>query len=277
MLGTLINASASLMTSVIVTDITASRLLRRYFWVAVVIVAGLLSGCADSNPSLFATLTLKSDGSHYSGTVVRREPNSITLTSAGDTRTFLYTELADIQYGAPVKPAISGVSSDQQSATADKPGSEATRSGAGTANAVLPAGGIEFAEGTEFPIRSNGFLDSCCVPPNSVSLGVVDEDIKRNGAVVVPRGASVTMIMTDIGIVDGRITMTFELGSADFGGRHFVIAPTKGGLEPGIRATFSGATPGSPEAKLRGTAVHLENQSYMGFKAQSPVTFRLSQ
>ena len=57
-----------------------------------------LSGCNNSAPALYATLTLKSDGSHFYGTVVRRESTSITITgAAGDTHTFLYDELADIK------------------------------------------------------------------------------------------------------------------------------------------------------------------------------------
>ncbi len=52
--------------------------------------------------TLYATLTLRSDGSHFYGTVVRRETNSITIMgSGGDTHTFLYGELLDIKYGAP--------------------------------------------------------------------------------------------------------------------------------------------------------------------------------
>ncbi|HEY5381479.1 MAG TPA: hypothetical protein VIJ65_04440, partial [Acidobacteriaceae bacterium] len=146
-----------------------------------------------------------------------------------------------------------------------------------SASAAPASNLIRIPEGTELPVRTRGFLDSCCLAPNALSLGVLDADVKGpGGKVVLPAGANVTIQLVEEKNVDGRITMTFELGSLDFGGRHYVIASAKGGLEPGARVTFTGAKAGTPEAKLRGLNVHLDNQSYMGFKAETPIVVTLS-
>lgn len=235
-----------------------------------------LLGCRDSSPPQFATLTFKSDGSHFSGTVIRTDGNSITLTSSsGDTHTYLYGELTDIKYGLPANP------------TDSKPAPQAPASGAsgpspasvGSASVPVPASPlIEFPAGTEFPVRSNGFLDSCCVPITGLALGVMDAAVKSPaGKVLVPEGANVTIELLEERQADGRTSMVFELASADFDGRHYVITSAKGGLEPGIRAIFTGAKDGTPEAKAHGLNVHVEDHAYMPFKAESTVLMKLSQ
>ncbi len=245
--------------------------------IAAILLCVLSSGCADKTPPLQTTLTFR-DGSHFSGTVVRRETNSITVTgAAGDTHTFLYTELTDIQDGAPETPAATTTGTGQS----DTSTSAKTGSPGGAANgkvAVSGTGTLQFPAGAEFPVRTSGFLDSCCVPPNAVSLGVIDGDVKdSSGKVVIPAGANVTITLLEDRKTDGRLSMIFELGSADFNGHHYVISSTKGGTEPGIRVTFTGAKEGSPEATARGTNIHLEDQSFMGFKAETPVIFKISQ
>lgn len=226
----------------------------------------LLSGCTRGDTGLSAILTLK-DGTHFSGTVLRRESGSITVKNgAHETRTFLDSELADIKYltpenggGAPGAPGASGV----------EPAPSFTDSNA-VSNVVFPAG-------TEFSVVSNGYLDSCCVPIGAFSVGFIDQDVHAGGKVALPRGASVTIMYMDKTSGDGRITMKFELGSADFGGRHYIMSSVKGGLEPGAVVSFTGAKEGTPEAKARGVDVHLDDRSFMVFKAATPTSMRLSQ
>jgi hypothetical protein len=227
-----------------------------------------LSGCGKSAPTLYATLTLKSDGSHFYGTVVRRESKSITITgAAGDTRTFLYDELADIKYGAQ----DSGVAPAGQT-----PGSSAQPSGQAS---TVPVSGetVIIPTGTEVPVRTRGFLDSCCGPIGGLSLGTTDFDVKVGGKVVIPEGASLTMERADNKPVDGQISLTFELRSADFQNHHYVFESSESGAPAGLLVTFKGAKSGTPEAKLRGINVHLESQTFMGFKATAPVTLKRSE
>jgi hypothetical protein len=232
-----------------------------------------LSACGNTAPALYATLTFKSDGSHFSGIVVRRETKSITITGAsGDTHTFLYSELLDIKDGAPdsgVSPAAQGpTSSPSPSSDSSAPASSAAATGT---RVVIPTG-------TEIPVRTRGFLDSCCGPLGSLSLGTVDSDVKVGGNVVLPAGASVTMERVDRKQGESQISLTFELRSADFQNRHYVFESAESGQVPaGMLVTFLGAKNGSPEAKARGINVHLESQSFMGFKATIPVTFKVSQ
>lgn len=269
------------MSVVVTVDVTSDTMrvqFIRLFGAGMLLAFLWLSGCGDSNPPLYATLTLR-DGSHFAGTVVRREANSLTITGiGGDTHTFLYTELSHIEYGAPDNPTGTPVTATPatDSGASNKTGSSRpTPSGAAT----IPASGvIQFPEGTEFPVRTNGFLDSCCVPIGANSLGLMDADVKDSkGNVLIPQGASVVIVVREEKKVDGVISMTFELGSADFEGRHFLISSAKGGLEPGARVTFTGAREGSAEAKSHGVHVHLEDQTYMGFKAETPVNLRVSQ
>jgi hypothetical protein len=270
---------------------------RRILWPAVLMATACLAGCRDTTAPVIATLTFKNDGSHFTGTVVRREPNSITITGAqGDTHTFLYSELIDIKIGAPDTPTPPARVDSQESASSASSSSgfgagssvsavaaanAANKSSTARANAVASvssSGEILFPVGTEFPVRTMGFLDSCCVPVDGLSLGTIDDDIRNaSGKVIIPVGANVTVHLLEKKKVDGRMTMNFELASADFGGRHYVISSTKGALEPGAAVRFTGAEDGSPEAKLRGLNVHLDDQSYMGFKAETPVVFKLSQ
>ena len=216
----------------------------------------------DTRP--FATVTLKRDGSHFSGRVVRRGSDSITMSgTSNDTRTFLFSELSNIKEGDPDDPADSSKSAK-----------------AGTASApsvVIPAGGLILPAGTEFPVRSTGFLDSCCVLSSAIYLGLTDADVKNQaGEVVVPEHSNVTIGLVENKTVDGRISLRFGLGAVDFDGRHYVVSPAKGGSEPGVTVAFTGAKEGSPEAKAHGLNVHLDNQAYMGFKAATPVVLKLS-
>ena len=231
-----------------------------------------LAACSSSAPALYATLTFKSDGSHFAGTVVRREATSITLTgTAGDTHTFLYSELSDIKYGAPGSTAATP-GAPPGSASSDQPGS------AQTSSAALTGGSVVIPTGTEVPVRTRGFLDSCCGPVGGLSLGTTDFDVKVGGKVVIPTGASVTMERVDRKEANGAVSLSFELRSADFGNRHYVFESSEGGSVPaGLLITFTGAKSGTPEAKERGLNVHLESQTFMGFKATVPVTLKASE
>lgn len=244
------------------------------FFSSVVLLCGIgLCGCANNDPPLLATLTLKKDGSHFSGKVVRRETNSITVTApSGDTRTFLNNELSDIKYGAPKTEF------PDRATRAGVPG--AGPGGAPPSVARKPPSATEaipFAAGTEFPIRINGFVDSCCMHEGELALGLMDSDMKSaRGDVLIPEGASLTMVLREEKVADNRIQMRFELGSADFDGQHFLVSSSKGPLEPGAVATVLGAPLGSPEAKLQGLSVHIANHTYIAFKAATPTVFKPS-
>ena len=131
--------------------------------------------------------------------------------------------------------------------------------------------------GTEVPVRTRGFLDSCCGMISGLSLGTTDFDVKVGGKVVIPEGASVTMERVDNKPVDGQASLTFELRSADFQNHHYVFESSESGSPAGLLVNFKGAKPGSAEAKVRGINVHLESQTFMGFKATAPVTLKRSE
>lgn len=241
-------------------------------------VAIWLSGCGKKEQPVFATLTMKDGGSHFSGTVVRQEKNSITLIGAdGNPRTFLYTELSGpVQYGSENTPDVTGPSAGQGSSgsSSTQGQSQADRSAASkpieVAAAFSPGGDISFATGTEFPVRITGILDSCCLPRGTMTLGRMDADLKGpDGRIAVPAGSNVVFNIASTERVDGRTTMVFELSAADFGGRHYIV-------DDGADVTFTGPKAGTPAAKAQGLNVHLQDQTYMGFKAVKPVTFRLS-
>lgn len=235
-----------------------------------------LSGCGDKQPPLFATLTFRKDGSQFSGSVVRREPNSITLTgSGGDTHTFLYTELADIKYGAPSDPAgpSGSVAPASASAAGNAPGTQPTAS-----RPVTAAEAIQLPPGTTVPVLNNGLVDSSFVPAGAITLGRTDSDVTApGGKVLIPAGANVTITVREKKVVAGRMEMEFELGSADFYDHHYLVSSAKGSLEPGAVVTFQGAQASSPEARLRGENVHLDDGSLMEFKTATPTIFRPSQ
>jgi hypothetical protein len=220
------------------------------------------SGCAKSTPPQSATLTLKKDGSLFSGTVVRREPQSITLTTpSGETKTFLNSEITAIQVGT------------QGDVTNFSPAAVTRPSDSQARGSASPATVIRIPQGTEIPVRNNGVLDACCLPINSIALGVMDGDVKSaDGKVLVPNGANVTIMVRDKKRVEGRVTMEFELGSADFDNQHYLVSSEKG-TEPGAVVTFVGAQEGSQEAKIRGLWVHLSDRTYMAFKAATPTVF----
>jgi hypothetical protein len=249
--------------------------LRRVVFTLLILGSSWLAGCSGkSDPALTATLTFK-DGSRFAGSVVRREATSITLVdTTGTTRTFLYTELADIKYSTP------GSTSGSTGAPAATPAAQiAGEAPAGDTPAVVsaPLGEVKFPVGTEFPVVTKGYLDSCCVPVGAFSVGTLDGDVKVGGKVMLPRGTSVTIMLTDEQTTDGRLSMKFEIGAADFGGHQYVIASEKGGLEPGMVAVFFGEKAGTPEARKKGTAVHLDDHELMMFKAATPTLLKLPQ
>lgn len=245
------------------------------------LLAGIwVTSCGDKTPQETVTLTLKRDGSTFYGTVARQEANSITVTSpAGDTRTFLNIELSDIKYGTRETPADGSKPESKNVPSQSSPQPQTTSGSAATVATPAPRDGvIRLPEGTVFPVRTVGFLDSCCVPINALSVGVFDSNIKSpDGGAVIPEGANVTMTLLENKKVDGRTTLVFELASADFGGRHYVIVSAKGGSEPGARATFSGAKENSPEAKARGLTIHLDDHALMEYKAVTPLIFKVSE
>lgn len=221
-------------------------------------------GCAPDKPPENAILTIKRDGSHFYGAIVREDASSITLTGeSGETRTFLRSELSDIRFAKSDSQANSPAAPVKQNATVTS----------------LPVGGDLFVQtaGTQIAVRSAGFIDSCCVRLNDIELGVLDSDIKSpKGVVLLPKGANVTYTIVDQRTADGRLTMTFELSSADYGGHHYLISSAQGGNQPGAIMTLAGAKDGTPEAAVRGRAIHLDDNSGMLFKAETPVVFKLS-
>ncbi len=70
--------------------------------------------------------------------------------------------------------------------------------------------------------------------------------------------------------------MSFELRSADFRITTMSSSLRRGGAAAGLLINFKGAKSGSAEAKARGLNVHLESQTFMGFKATTPVTLKRS-
>lgn len=218
--------------------------------------------CAKAvKPNENADLTLRRDGSHFYGTVVRRDDKSITLTDAGGAvHTFLMTDLTGMRYTAagpktapPTTPAF----------------------GSSTPPTPLPAGGELFGQprGTQFAVRSNGFLDTCCVRLNDIELGFLDADIKGpGGGVMIPKGANVTFMVKDQSIVGGRLSMTFELTTADYGGHHYMITPGAVMTVTGEKnvAAYTG------EALPVGKRIHLDDNSALSFTAATPITFKLS-
>lgn len=237
-----------------------------------------LWACAEPSAPLVATLTFRKDGSRFTGTVLRKDTSSITVLSnnTGDPHTFLYTELADISYGGSDGATSFAGPASTAAAESTAAGDKTASSGLKVA-AVSSGTAIQLPEGTELPVRNNGVLDACCLPMDSIALGVMDADVKNaEGRVLVPEGANVTLLVRDKKMVDGRVTMTFELGSADFDNRHYLISSAKGNLAPGAVVTFSGPQEGTPEAKLRGLWLHLDDRTYMGFKTATPTIFKLS-
>jgi len=191
--------------------------------------------------------------------------------SHGETRTFLYSELSNISYPTvdPHPPVSTPVVSSR-----NVPGSAAAGPGPVAAGDSL----IRLPEGTEIPVRNNGVLDACCLTDGAMSLGSIDADVKSaDGKVLIPEGASVTMTTLHHSMVNGRVTLQFELGSADFNSRHYLVSSAKSALDEGAVVTFTGPAQGTPEAKVRGMWLHLDDHTYMGFKAATPTVFKLSQ
>ena len=216
-----------------------------------------LVSCEKPKPQQNAVLTLKRDGSHFYGTVVRRDSNSITVSgSSGDIHTFLLTDLS----------GVSIVGADDKSTQPVTPVAESR------SLTPLPAGGNQFEQpaGTQLAIRSNEFIDSCCTHLNDTELGILDADIKNSkGVVMIPTGANITFTVSDQTKADGRLSMTFELTTADYGGHHYVISS-------GAFMTVSGAKALTPEALTHGTTIHIDDKASMIFKASKPIVFKLS-
>ncbi len=238
----------------------------------------LLEGCGSSKPAESVTVTVKKDGSRFSGTVVRREANSITLTdSYGSVRTFLYTEILDIKNGLTESPATGASGQTTTSTNIPAGASSAPATHSSGSSAKVTSTGFILPPGTELPVVSSGFFDSCCVERGSFAPGKLDADVQSEGRVVIPRGANVTVMLMDVSTSEGRTTVRFELGALDFGGRHYIMRSVKGEKEPGAVATYTGAKDGSMEAKTHGLNVHVDEGSLMPFKTALPTEVSLSQ
>jgi hypothetical protein len=239
---------------------------------ALIVLTLALAGCGKSQDPQSATITLKNDGSHFSGTIVRREANSITMTGAGgNVRTFLTSEIAKISYDSP-----NGAAKEDGSAPAS-PSSSTSRPA--RTDVVIPADGVlQFPVGTQFSLFSDGFVDSCCAPVNFSTVGLLANDVKNTkGEVVIPEGSTFVIVLADEKTVNGQLYMTFALASAQFGGRQYRISSSKGQTESGALATFTGAKAGTAEAARKGLSIHIENRTLMDFKAVNPLIFKLVQ
>lgn len=245
---------------------------RKSFCPILVLACLWLPGCVSRKPETAVTVTLKRDGSQTTGTVVRRETNSITLAdSDGGVHTFLFSEIADMKevLNGNGRPGPSGSTA---SGGSDRPGTggpaEKSQSSVGAAGAiVLPSG-------TAFPVVTSWMIDTCCMPEGFYAPGTVDEDVSVGGKVVIPQGASVTTVVADKKTADGRKSIRFEVGAVEFGGHHYTIESGKGGLEQGLTVSYTGAKEGSPEAKVHGLEVHVDSGSLMEFKAVSPTVVK---
>ena len=116
-------------------------------------------------------------------------------------------------------------------------------------------------------------MDSCCVHLNDIELGVLDADIKgSNGVVMIPKGANITFAIKDQSSADGRLAMTLELTTADYGGHHYVITP-------GAVMTVTGEKDFDAytrKAAHHGKPIHIDDNSALSFIATAPVVFKLS-
>lgn len=267
--------AAPFLTSIRTTSMAIARRLPNLFPRSIpgLAVCALLWLCGCGDKPLPATLTLKMDGSEISGTVVRRDQNSITITvGEGDSRTYLYSEISNIKYGPS-----SGAAAPSGSATAVPASTTADQPAPVSAQSIPASGSFGLPAGTVLTVVNNGMIDSS-LPAEIVTAGVIDSDVKAgDGKVLIPRGANVTIMVRDRKVVSGRLQMDFELGSADFYNRHYVISSARGWSEPGAVATLTGAQAGSQETKVRGENVHLIDQSLMEFKTQTPTVFKVSQ
>jgi hypothetical protein len=234
------------------------------------VLCAWLSGCSGTTtPAQTVTLTLKSDHSQFTGTLVRRDANSITVTGqGGDTHTFLYSELVDYKIGSTTPPTPSGTAA---------PSSPVSGSVPAPVPSVGPGVSIPLPQGAVFQVVARSFVDSSYAPVGSVGLGSMDSDVKSaDGKVVIPAGANVAFAVRDKKEVSNRLEMDLEIASADFNNRHYVVSAAKNGSDPGAIAVFTGPETGSKEALARGTAVHIDSDSVMTFKAETPIVFKLS-
>lgn len=244
---------------------------RSYLYRSMIAVAVLtISACGTKEPETYATLTLKRDNSRYHGRVVRRDATGVTMRGdGGDSRTFLYTELAGFTYdSAPgtQTPSPTEPASPSSPAVPSKP------------SILAPDHAFALPAGTPFPVRTKGFLDSCCIRNGWTAVGIVDADVRGpDGVVIVPAETVVVMNVRDLSNINGTVTLTMEVASVRIGERTFTVASTAGGNQPGIVAAFTGAREGSPESKTQGTAVHLNDQAFMDFRSATAVTFTPSQ
>jgi hypothetical protein len=236
-----------------------------------------ISGCSGlKRDARTASLTLK-DGSHFAGAVVRRDANSVTMVDrSGTVRTFLYSELADTFKYDPL-------SSEAKPSVPTRPGTTLTgpplppASAASLAPSYKAPEQVKIPVGTEFPVTTNGYLDSTYIPVGAFSVGTLEADIRVGGKVFLPQGSKVTIITADRQVADGRIVMRFDLGAANVDGHTYVISSEKGYSEPGLTVTFTGEKEGTPGAKAHGTSVHLDDHDLMIFKAVTPTLFKLPQ
>lgn len=217
------------------------------------------------------TVTLKSDHSQFSGTLVRRDANSITVTGqGGDTHTFLYSELTDYKLGAPAAPQAGAQ-------TGTQPGTAAPVLATTSGSPGSPSASIQLPQGAVLPVVAKSFVDSSYAPDGAVGLGTMDSDVKSaDGKVLIPAGANIAFGVREKKKVSNRLEMDLEIASADFNNHHYVVSSLKSGTDPGAIATFTGPEAGSKEALSRGEAVHIDSDSVMTFKAETPIVFKLS-
>ena len=173
----------------------------------------------------------------------------------------LYSELADIRYGKTDAGAPAGTGGSHSGSTPAQ----------STGNSASAAETIQVPAGTTIPVTNRGLIDSTFVPEHATLLAAMDADAKGpDGKVLIPADASVTLEVRERRVVDGRISMQFELSTVDFGNRHYIVSSAKGESEPGPVLTMMGAEPRTPDAKLRGPNLHVDDHSLMLFKSYDP-------
>jgi hypothetical protein len=237
----------------------------------VLLLCAWLSGCSSTaSPARTVILTLKSDHSQFTGTLVRRDANSITVTGqGGDTHTFLYSELVDYKLGSTTPATPAGTTA---------PSSPVSTAAPGSVSAASPGVSISLPQGATLQVVARSFVDSSYAPVGSVGVGSMDSDVKSaDGKVLIPAGANVAFDVRDKKGVSNRLEMDLEIVSADFNNHHYIVSSAKSGTDPGAIAIFTGPETGSKEALARGTAVHIDSDSVMTFKAETPIVLKISE
>ena len=210
--------------------------MKKHFVISTLLALALLSACNSTGGGQHVSVLMR-DGTSVSGTIVSTSGNEIQI--AGDdkvTRTIPTAQVRTIDYNetppatAASNPPVPAASPSPASAPPPVPVEEPHREHYHPVESAITTKTYELSTGTEISVRNEEAIDSSkAAEGQTFPAEVTKEILDAAGAVVIPRGANVQIVIRSAskgGRFRGASDLVMDLASVSIDGRQYQLSTT---------------------------------------------------